>query len=96
MRGICWWGEQRVYDVVTCLDAATGEKMWAVTMNTADPKGRHPRQSRAESMPGGLLLTYANFAVDDQAGEPVLYGTFRLNFHRFHRFELDLRGHTQP
>ena len=24
------------------------------------------------------------------------YGTFRLNFHRFHRFELDLRGHTQP
>ena len=25
-----------------------------------------------------------------------LYGTFRLNFHRFDRFELDLRGHTQP
>ena len=24
------------------------------------------------------------------------YGTFRLNFHRFDRFELDLRGHTQP
>ena len=22
--------------------------------------------------------------------------TFRLNFHRFDRFELDLRGHTQP
>ena len=25
-----------------------------------------------------------------------VYGTFRLNFHRFDRFELDLRGHTQP
>ena len=24
------------------------------------------------------------------------YGTFRLNFHRFDRFELDPRGHTQP
>ena len=24
------------------------------------------------------------------------YGTFRLNFHRFDRFELDLRGFTQP
>ena len=24
------------------------------------------------------------------------YGTFRLNFHRFDRFELDLRGNTQP
>ena len=24
------------------------------------------------------------------------YGTFRLNFHHFDRFELDLRGHTQP
>ena len=23
------------------------------------------------------------------------YGTFRLNFHHFDRFELDLRGHTQ-
>ena len=23
------------------------------------------------------------------------YGTFRLNFHRFDRFELDLRGHTR-
>ena len=25
-----------------------------------------------------------------------MYGTFRLNSHRFDRFELDLRGHTQP
>ena len=29
-------------------------------------------------------------------GDPRGYGTFRLNFHRFDRFELDLRGHTQP
>ena len=32
--------------------------------------------------------------------EPMLswqwYDTFRPNFHRFDRFELDLRGHTQP
>ena len=27
---------------------------------------------------------------------PASYVTFRLNFHRFDRFELDLRGHTQP
>ena len=32
---------------------------------------------------------YANAAAQ-------LYGTFRLNFHRFDRFELDLLGHTQP
>ena len=25
-----------------------------------------------------------------------MYGTFRLNFHRFDRFKLDPRGHTQP
>ena len=24
------------------------------------------------------------------------YGIFRRNFHRFDRFELDLRGHTRP
>ena len=29
-------------------------------------------------------------------GDDARYGTFRLNFHRFDRFELDLRGHTQP
>ena len=33
--------------------------------------------------------------ADDSAGNE-LYGTFRLNFHRFNRFELDLRGYTQP
>ena len=26
----------------------------------------------------------------------AVYGTFRLNFHRFDRLELDLPGHTQP
>ena len=28
--------------------------------------------------------------------DPGVYGTFRLNFHRFDRFELGVRGHTQP
>ena len=31
------------------------------------------------------------------AGKPLaVYGTFRLNFHHFDWFKLDLRGHTQP
>ena len=30
------------------------------------------------------------------ASRSRLYGTFRHNFHRFDRLELDLRGHTQP
>ena len=29
-------------------------------------------------------------------GDNPVYGTFRLNFHRFDQFELDLLGHTQP
>ena len=37
----------------------------------------------------------ATFAYDEPRVE-IVYGTFRLNFHRFDRFELDLRGHTQP
>ena len=31
-----------------------------------------------------------------EVSSPLQYGTFRLNFHRFDRFELYLRGHTQP
>ena len=50
---------------------------------------------------------FAGFLGDNQtlggwSGEVIIeaaswkgYGTFRLNFHRFDRFELDLRGHTQ-
>ena len=34
-----------------------------------------------------MLLAHGGLAV---------YGTFRLNFHRFDQFELDLLGHTQP
>ena len=26
--------------------------------------------------------------------QPLMYGTFRADFHRFDRFELDLRGHV--
>ena len=33
-------------------------------------------------------------ALVDAGAEPARYGTFRLDFHRFDRFELDLRGHT--
>ena len=33
--------------------------------------------------------------ICSQHPECGMYGTFRLNFHRFDRFELDLRGHTQ-
>ena len=44
---------------------------------------------------GSDLARAANQTV--QTGDfGVRYGTFRLNFHRFDRFELDLRGHTQP
>ena len=38
----------------------------------------------------------AQLALDVLKAARALYGTFRLNFHRFDRFELDLRGHTQP
>ena len=37
-----------------------------------------------------------SFAAVDGVVLPPMYGTFRLNFHRFDRLELDLRGHTQP
>ena len=36
-------------------------------------------------------------AAGQSVADPQLrYGTFRLNFHHFDRFELDLRGYTQP
>ena len=42
----------------------------------------------------GFMRTGLNYMLmaplDDEA-----YVTFRLNFHHFDRFELDLRGHTQ-
>ena len=31
--------------------------------------------------------------VECSSSNPWMYGTFRLNFHHFDRFELDLRGH---
>ena len=34
--------------------------------------------------------------ITKRSGVSKGYGTFRLNFHRFDRFELDLRGYTQP
>ena len=34
--------------------------------------------------------------IERQLQNNQMYGTFWLSFHRFDRFELDLRGHTQP
>ena len=52
----------------------------------------------------GLTLSDATWLLDSdgfvqaQAGcivkGPAGYDSFRLNFHHFHRFELDLRGHV--
>ena len=47
------------------------------------------------SMP--CFAEYARgYAAMGAAIRAAAYGNFRLNFHRFDRFELDLRGHTQP
>ena len=49
---------------------------------------------------GPARLTWS-YATQRRSGRqqavmlPSGYGTFRLNFHHFHRFELDLRGHTR-
>ena len=45
---------------------------------------------------GASALDPATTAYTFIVGIESAYGTFRLNFHRFDRFELDLRGHTQP
>ena len=48
-------------------------------------------------LPGCALADWQAWQVHDAADVGrQRYGTFRLNFHRFDRFELDLRGHTQP
>ena len=45
--------------------------------------------------PGNIRLQ--NISAPLQPPQMIgVYGTFRLNFHRFDRVELDLRGHTQP
>ena len=54
------------------------------------------------------LVSVAGITIAETGGDGIyvynatdvvlrdVYGTFRLNFDRFDRFELDLRGHTQP
>ena len=45
---------------------------------------------------GGVYYGYISSRGSTPGDTDIVYGTFRLNFHRFDRFELDLRGHTQP
>ena len=42
-----------------------------------------------------MLIVLSKKWVDSNycKGEAGMYGTFRLNFHHFDHFELDLRGH---
>ena len=60
------------------------------------------RQYRISPMPdgqchGGDVAAGSKIAREMSAfsRHELRYGTFRLNFHRFHRFEPDLRGHTR-
>ena len=79
----------------------TGETTTIVSM---DPtiKG-HPDGDEAPALfkrDGGYFLTYASGCCGCKGGSITWqhrapYVTFRLNFHHFDRFELDLRGHTQ-
>ena len=46
--------------------------------------------------PGPLQEIPASVVCSDESIAVSMYGTFRLNFHRFDRFELDLRGYTPP
>ena len=43
---------------------------------------------------GAILVPFGDDMKFQNANKQ--YGTFRLNFHHFDRFELDPRGHTQP
>ena len=49
-----------------------------------------PNEHDLVRLPNGRLVIAMRFDGGDG------YDTFRLNFHRFDWFELDLRGHTQP
>ena len=58
---------------------------------------RRVQRVRRRPRPRRAVRRGVRHAVRDGGAEPDLpvYGTFRLNFHHFDRFELDLRGHTQ-
>ena len=73
----------------------------ACLLSCATPIPTHPWH--APCTPQALLqhvgeVELGRFRSRRQSIETELpvYGTFRLNFYCFHRFELDLCGHTQP
>ena len=59
-----------------------------------------PQEFNITATSGGVTITLADVVFGDvwvcSGQSNMAYGTFRLNFHRFDRFEPDLRGHTQP
>ena len=55
-----------------------------------DPCGQAGGKYKITPVGGASLFGTVNVTAPDGTG------TFRLNFHRFDCFELDLRGHTPP
>ena len=63
-------------------------------IDKANPNAQAAAMARAMDAEVAPLLAQIRKSMAADAGTG--YGTFRLNFHRFDRFELDLRWHTQP
>ena len=91
-RAACWcWScsgvnlPHPIAILTTVTDAAT------IHNQARNPKLGALRNMMTERSKGDIVINMDN----DDFFHPQ-YGTFRLNFHRFDHFELDLRGHTQP
>ena len=74
---------------------------WKAHLVTTVPFEAHAGPERgflvdahSDHRPYGPQKPWLLFNVEHDPSE--MYVTFRLNFHRFDRFKLDLRGHTQP
>ena len=96
-EGLVWFASaQSCGNFVTQLNYAIEDTRRDAPKCSADAPGRHSSYRIAREG--------ANLAINASTGGNVVangvaivrYGTFRLNFHRFDRFELDLRGRTQP
>ena len=86
-------GTQIVF-IGTKLDQAEIEDKCSRALLTPDElSGKRPILGDGEHTPIKYLIA-EGWKAAEAAGDA--YGTFRLNFHRFDRFELDLRGYTQP